>query len=261
MAVVYGRTKKWTKPTITFGFTNTVVDAPLFTQADAVSSFKNACKQWAACSGLEFVESTDPTIADIPITWMKLDGAGDVLAHVTGKPDGSNNQIPMAFDTSEEWTKNNFVLSAANFGAIALHELGHVIGLGHSADPNSVMYPVDAPFVPRATLTIDDEDGAKYLYKTLDTSGIVIVNETDVYSSWFAFNSDDGLKWIALASGNLAPGELRRYDPVKNLTDLYFVRFTQNGGGTELAGCIAAKENLLSLYTVGSNGFQVEVTK
>jgi hypothetical protein len=102
---------------------------------------------------------------------------------------------------------------------------------------------------------------AKYLYKMLDTSGIVIVNETDVYSSWFAFNSDDVLKWIALASGNLAPGELRRYDPVKNSTDLYFVRFTQNGGGTELAGCIAAKKNLLSLFAVGSNGFQVEVTK
>jgi hypothetical protein len=43
-----------------------------------------------------------------------------------------------------------------DFETIAAHELGHAIGLGHSPDLNSVMYPVLAPGQVRRTLTAND---------------------------------------------------------------------------------------------------------
>lgn len=258
MAVIYGKNYKWTKTALTYGFTNSLTDGQ-FTQADAEVEFQKACDQWATPTGLNFNKGADPSTTDISITWEKIDNAGDTLGD-SGHPDGANTQVKMRFDTSEEWTKNNFVLSAANFLAVALHELGHAIGLKHSANPVAVMYPLIAPFVPPVKLNTDDADGAKYLYQNTTDEGIYIVNESDRYFSWFAFNSDDAVKLSALASGNLAPGEFYLYKPVTNATGKYFIRFTDNGGGTEWAGAIVLKSSLTSLIQIGSNGFMVQVS-
>jgi hypothetical protein len=64
-----------------------------------------------------------------------------------------------------------------------------------------------------------------------------IFNHSDTDASWFCYNSDDDLKWVALGSGDLsAMGGRDVYNPPKNKTGLYFVRFTRRGGGSELAG-------------------------
>lgn len=258
MAVIYGKSYKWTKTDLTYGFTNSITNGQ-FTQADAEVEFQKACDQWATPTGLNFNKGADPNAADISITWEKIDGAGDVLWDSTS-PDGANTKVKMRFDTSEEWTKNNFVLSAANFLAVALHELGHAIGLKHSANPAAVMYPLIAPFVPPVKLITDDIDGARYLYQNAKDEGIFIVNESDRYFSWFAFNSYDAAKWTALDSGDLAPGEFHIYKPVQNDSNKYFIRFTDRGGGTEWAGAIVYKDSLTSLIQIGSNGFMVQVS-
>src|SRR5262245_21164077 len=65
-----------------------------------------------------------------------------------------------------------------------------------------------------------------------------IVNKSDIDVSWFCYNSYDDVKWIALGSGDLsAKGGSLSYQPPKNSTGNYYVRFTRKGGGTELAGC------------------------
>lgn len=258
MAVIYGKNYKWTKAALTYGFTNSLTDGQ-FTQADAEVAFQKACDQWAVPTGLNFTKGTDPSTADISITWKKIDTAGDTLGY-SEHPDGANTQVKMAYDTSEEWTKNNFVLSAANFLAVALHELGHAIGLKHSANTAAVMYPLLAPFVPPVKLNTDDTDGAKYLYQNATDEGIFIVNETDRYFSWFAFNSYDAAKISALASNDLAPGEFFIYKPVQNDSGKYFIRFTDRGGGTEWAGAIVLKNSLTSLIQIGSSGFMVQVS-
>lgn len=46
------------------------------------------------------------------------------------------------FDTSENWIfTQNPSSSGVNFLAVAIREVGHAIGLGHSNDPSSLMYP------------------------------------------------------------------------------------------------------------------------
>jgi hypothetical protein len=66
---------------------------------------------------------------------------------------------------------------------------------------------------------------------------VEIVNKSDTDASWFCYNSNDGAKWIALGSGDLsAKSGSFSYQPPKNDSGLYFVRFTHKGGGNELAG-------------------------
>ena len=65
---------------------------------------------------------------------------GGVLASA-GYPERGNVQ----FDSAESW-------SAANLLPTALHELGHCLGLSHSDDPASLMYPYSRP-----APVIDDE--------------------------------------------------------------------------------------------------------
>jgi hypothetical protein len=64
-----------------------------------------------------------------------------------------------------------------------------------------------------------------------------IVNKSDIDVSWFFYNSYDGAKLIALSSGDLSANGSLSYEPPKNSTGNYYLRFTRKGGGAELAGC------------------------
>jgi hypothetical protein len=75
-----------------------------------------------------------------------------------------------------------------------------------------------------------------------------IVNKTDIDVSWFCYNSYDGFEGIALASGDLsANGGGYAYQPPNNATGLYFVRFTQKGGGIKYAGGYIKKSGQIDL--------------
>lgn len=260
MAAVIDRKLIWTKTTLTYQFTNNAptADGGAFTQDVARSEFRKACEAWSEPSGLSFQE-VDSGDVDISITWTRLDGAGDVLGDCE-YPKGNNQPIKMRFDNSEDWTKAGVTLTAYSFLAVALHELGHGLGLQHSATPSAVMYPfAQAQFIPRLELSTDDKDGILYLYKE-QKGQMMLINETDTNASWFSFNSNDGVKLIALDSGDLGPGEFKMYKPVENGTHKYFIRFTEAGGGRELAGAIGPNECMISLYLEGSNGYHVQIS-
>jgi hypothetical protein len=258
MAVIYGKKNKWSKSILTYWFTNSAPNGAL-SQNDAEVAFQRACDQWAVPTGLSFKKGNDRK-ADILVTWKAIDGAGDILGR-SEFPHGKDDQVNMYFDNSEKWTNSDFLWNTTNFHSVALHELGHAIGLNHSANPAAVMFHYDDEFLvtSKANLSQDDIDGANYLYKQLD-KGIMISNTTDKILSWFAYNSDDSFKWVALNSGDLASNEFKLFRPVGNNTGKYFIRFTQRGGGTEIAGAIMGGEGLISIFSVGSNGAKIQIT-
>lgn len=114
---------------------------------------------------------------DIRIGALGMDGAGGTLAHAF-QP-GTGVTFPgtptvggdLHLDDAELWC--DYVLGGAgcgvgsggfDFASVVLHEFGHSLGLGHSADPTAVMFPFIAPETVKRTLAADDIAGIQALY-------------------------------------------------------------------------------------------------
>ncbi|MCB0032670.1 MAG: matrixin family metalloprotease, partial [Anaerolineales bacterium] len=66
----------------------------------------------------------------------------------------------LRFDNDERWSNTGF--QDVDLLTVAVHEIGHALGLGHSRDPRAIMYASYAG--PRRTLSADDIAGIQELY-------------------------------------------------------------------------------------------------
>ncbi len=116
--------------------------------------------EWSKHAAIRFTPASDParsrTIAILFASrahgdGYPFDGPGRVLAH-TFYPSPPNPEPiagDMHFDDEENWNIGQEV----DVFTVALHEAGHALGLGHSDNPNAVMYP----YYRRST-TLAEED-------------------------------------------------------------------------------------------------------
>src|SRR5690606_10026932 len=90
----------------------------------------------------EFVEVGDSSASDIRLGWDELDGRGGAWAEAaTGRITRAGHvefDVEIGFDLAENWYPEASA-AADLFYRIALHEIGHAIGLDHRADPTSTM--------------------------------------------------------------------------------------------------------------------------
>jgi hypothetical protein len=114
---------------------------------------------------------------DIRIGSITIDGPGSVLAHAyqpgTGLTFGGTPTLggDAHFDSAELWC--DYALGGSgcgvgsggfDFASVVLHEFGHSLGLDHSIDPSSVMFPSITPEAVRRSLSVDDIAGIQALY-------------------------------------------------------------------------------------------------
>lgn len=102
------------------------------------------CLLWNPHSRFKLFVTQDARTSDIRQNSGVIDGRGGTLAW-SELPNGSDQVLRQMYDSSERWTA---VLQRSQVpqGMIPLvvtmaHEVGHALGLGHSNDPSSLMYP------------------------------------------------------------------------------------------------------------------------
>ena len=103
----------------------------------------DAFAHWSEASGVVFQRIPGPAEgpdADITVEWcgprdVRFDGPGGALAKADSKS--------LTFDAREDWLLQGSPQTPGAFYLlpVALHEIGHCLGLAHSARPNEVMSP------------------------------------------------------------------------------------------------------------------------
>lgn len=159
----------FTKTGFLHRFINGTPDLAADTEREPV---RRALATWAgALCGMTFSETADSS-SDLATAWytgnhgdgFSFDGPGNVLAHAFFPPPcGGSFAGQMHFDDAENWSLDG--VSGFDLETVALHEIGHLLGLGHSSDPNAVMFASYGGV--RRVLHQDDVDGIRRLYPYL----------------------------------------------------------------------------------------------
>lgn len=127
--------------------------------ADVRASFA----KWEAVAAIDFVEVADSASSNIRIGNHTIDGTpaagqSSTTALTQFWFSGSN------FSAAEIYFDTDAYTSDAVFMETATHEIGHSLGLGHSSDPNNIMYFSTSPQNLDGLLSADDIAGAVHLY-------------------------------------------------------------------------------------------------
>ncbi|KAE8658043.1 hypothetical protein F3Y22_tig00116975pilonHSYRG00122 [Hibiscus syriacus] len=172
--VLFDGRMKWFKYDLTYNYLSN--SSQVLDLQDLKLAIARAFQTWRNASKFTFRENTTPGAnTDIGIGFFRrfhgdgepFDGPLDryrpnVVAHAT--PPQSRYSF-LQFDADEIWSTNPAEnTTQVDIESIALHELGHILGLNHSQKEEAVMYAI-FPGGQKRVLKQDDIDGITDLYK------------------------------------------------------------------------------------------------
>ncbi len=171
----------WTRTSLTYAFDLDTPDIPGSAEFQAVAA---AFSTWAAATPFTFTEVTPRQHPDILIGWRGADDSDYPqigLAHSDYPPGcgfiSDDLPRPLHFNDINNWAVGQVSFSY-DVESVALHEIGHLLGLEHSADPDAVMQPTISVRVIRRVLAPDDLAAIRQLYPTvLPTEGVFTIRQ------------------------------------------------------------------------------------
>jgi hypothetical protein len=221
-------TDRWTKKELRYQ----IVDRRDFgwgsgmTSGDIERLIQKACDAWSPHCGIVFKRvDRDP---DFTIGWSNLGREGEKL--IGGLTDRNHNPKPrIRFNDDVAWTAQVLDKNYMNFLEVVMHELGHMIGMYHSTDPDAIMYDkwdkYKTPLPVFIDLRLDDTVGARVFYSQPPLEGVMALqNTTDQSASYKVYVTHPGAMNRALGEGEmpqLAVTCWREEKDVFNVSGLY----------------------------------------
>lgn len=113
--------------------------------------------------------SSNPPTAYCETNFQGVVGADQDAVPGAASADGSSGRITRAvlYLNASGGLANIGHFDRETLKIILAHEIGHILGLGHSSDTSALMY-YDASYKQRLSLAQDDIDGMTYLYPQSD---------------------------------------------------------------------------------------------
>jgi peptidoglycan hydrolase-like protein with peptidoglycan-binding domain len=172
---------KWPSATLGYQFLNATPDLALERQRTIV---REAFQRWSAVCALQFREVAGNETPNLPIAFHhgshgdgypfdEGGGAdGNTLAHAFFPPPAGGTWAgSLHFDEFEQW-KDQPGGAGIRLYNVALHEIGHLLGLAHSQDTTAIMYAYYGE--DRNDLRADDIAGIQSLYGAAGMTPVAI---------------------------------------------------------------------------------------
>ena len=125
--------------------------------------------------GVSGNQQDDPRFGDIRIGGYAMSSSILAFAYLPPPANGGTDAGDIFFNTAQPWQING---TTYDLMTVAIHELGHALGMGHSTDTSAAMYP--AYITSKQAVDADDISGIRSIYNA---------RQSDIFNTTTSNNS------------------------------------------------------------------------